>query len=481
MDSAYIYIHDAKYFKFIVQNKDKENLNKLKINIEGKKYFKRVRKTIPWLSDIEEKALLDIAPNIRVTGKTDSICLKCRGAKNLCGRDVCPIILRMRSYSTILNKIRSKVIYGSSPPDVFVGRYGYPKVYVGPLLPPFTSNTEIYGKPEYWSELSVDEILKLRYKLIRGKYRVHIKEDIGKDKILEATRLISMADRSTESEVIGLSHPKLDLNFDVNVQPFGPSTVISKLRVGTVKTNWRVEKLYFDEVKASEAVMNLYMSGVEVSTIRKSFSMGIFGERGRKRLVPTRWSITAIDSIISLNLLEKVKTYPVINEYQVYTVLVHGNRFLAILIPEKWSYELVEAWFPNTAWNPNKENIAMCSDWEPYGGRVGYASIGGCYYAARLSVAEKMYKMGRQAACIILREIYPSKRILPLGVWQVREDLRAAFRSKPVKLNNLKEVMGFVGMTLKVPLRYWFEASSLFRYISKQRKITEYLSSENIS
>jgi hypothetical protein len=50
--------------------------------------------------------------------------------------------------------------------------------------------------------------------------------------------------------------------------------------------------------------------------------------------------------------------------------------------PEEWSYELVEAWFPGTTWNPSGQHVGICSDWEPYEGRSSYASIGGCYYAA---------------------------------------------------------------------------------------------------
>jgi hypothetical protein len=43
-----------------------------------------------------------------------------------------------------------KDLAGCSPPAVFVGRYGYPKVDIGPLLPPEFGDTSIMDKPEMW-------------------------------------------------------------------------------------------------------------------------------------------------------------------------------------------------------------------------------------------------------------------------------------------------------------------------------------------
>ena len=40
----------------------------------------------------------------------------------------------------ILNKLK---IGGSSPPSIFIGRYGYPKVSIGPMIPPVIGDTSI--------------------------------------------------------------------------------------------------------------------------------------------------------------------------------------------------------------------------------------------------------------------------------------------------------------------------------------------------
>ena len=146
--------------------------------------------------------------------------------------------------------------------------------------------------------------------------------------------------------------------------------------------------------------------------------------------MPTRWSITAVDSAISLRLLEKVKSYPTIDEYRVYRYSVYDNQYVAILLPEPWRFEWIEAWFPNTTWNQFTTEPYMIGDYEEYFGRKTYAKVGGCYYSTRLAVAEELEKERRQAAAIVLRETYPGY-LMPLGVWNVRESIRMLMKQKP--------------------------------------------------
>src|SRR5207249_3256607 len=84
--------------------------------------------------------------------------------------------------------------------------------------------------------------------------------------------------------------------------------------------------------------------------------------------------------------------------------------------PQPWRYELIEAWYPNTLWNPLGRDIVVFGDHEGFVGRKTYASIGGCYYAARLAVGEALVRQRRQAATVILRETHPGY-IMPVGVW----------------------------------------------------------------
>ena len=53
-----------------------------------------------------------------------------------------------------------------------------------------------------------------------------------------------------------------------------------------------------DEIKASEAIEFLYKNEFNEYTLSKILSVGVIGLAKNKKLVPTRWSITATDDIL---------------------------------------------------------------------------------------------------------------------------------------------------------------------------------------
>ncbi len=118
-------------------------------------------------------------------------------------------------------------------------------------------------------------------------------------------------------------------------------------------------------------------------------------------------------------------------------------------------------------------NIVLFSDWECFGGRTTYASIGGCYYAARLAVGELLIRERRQASVIVLRETHPGY-IMPVGVWQVREKVRNALQQKPHKYNTMDEALTRIANQFQIPMKQWIEKSSLIRNALFQRRITDY-------
>jgi hypothetical protein len=260
-------------------------------------------------------------------------------------------------------------------------------------------------------------------------------------------------------------------------QPFGPSAPLKSFKVSDVRVDRRVEKAFYDrDLKASEAIVNLYDDGVLVTRLQRAFSLGMFGTKRRRKLVPTRWSITAVDSILSQELIDRVKQNDTIDEYRVYSFKNLDNYFVAILMPENWRYEWIEAWFPGTTWNPDERASApaMMGDFESYWGRTTYPDVGGCYYSCRLAVAEKLAQEGRQASALVLREIHPGY-ILPVGVWNVRESIRAALKTEPEKFDNFKSALNYATTKLTIPLRNWIENSEMLKQALFQRKITEFV------
>ncbi|MDX1814260.1 MAG: hypothetical protein R3319_05665, partial [Candidatus Bathyarchaeia archaeon] len=123
-------------------------------------------------------------------------------------------------------------ISGVSPPSVFIGRIGYPNVYVGPLVPPVHEDTGIYDMPEQWFGRSIDEIVSFRSLLIRGKHRVHVQKINKAGKIMEQTRELALAETSVDTELKLTKKPRGSIFMDDAVQPFGPSAPIRDLHVG---------------------------------------------------------------------------------------------------------------------------------------------------------------------------------------------------------------------------------------------------------
>lgn len=365
-------------------------------------------------------------------------------------------------------------IDGVSPPSVFIGRIGYPYVYVGPLVPPVHEDTAIYDLPEQWFGKSMDEIVGFRSLLIRGKHQINVTKVHDQGRILDQTRELALADTSIETELNLTKKPRGSITLSDDVQPFGPSAPIRDLRVGNARYNQKIEKAYYDtDLRATPAIIELYKQGVNVTKIQKAFSVGAFGIEKNRRLVPTRWSITAVDDTISKSLAAQVKTFPEINEYRVYESIYLDNVFEILLLPQQWSYESMEAWYPGTVWNPNGSSVAIYSDWEGNNGRSTYASIGGCYYSARLAVCEQLLKERRQATAIILREARPGY-IMPIGVWQVRENVRNAMRQKPSRFNTLAQALQFLSGKFEIPIQRWIAQSALLQKALFQRRISDF-------
>ncbi|HJW65156.1 MAG TPA: Nre family DNA repair protein, partial [Candidatus Bathyarchaeia archaeon] len=385
--------------------------------------------------------------------RQSSLCVVCKGARFLCGKTRCPIMLKVNYFLKSVPLMASEDIAGFSPPSVFIGRIGYPNVYAGPLVPPVDEDTSLYDMPEQWFGRTMDEIVGFRSLLVRGKYRVHVQKFNEAGKIIDQTRELALAENSVDMELNLTKKPRGSIFMDDEVQPFGPSAPIRDLHLGNARFEHRVEKAYRDtDLKAVPAVRELYGKGVLVTKIQKAFSVGAFGLEKNRRLVPTRWSITAVDDIISKYLVTEVKTFPEINEYRVYESVYLDNIFEILMIPAQWSYESMEAWYPGTVWNPNGTSTAIFSDWEGNSGRTTYAQIGGCYYSARLAVCELLVKERRQATVVVLREARPGY-IMPVGVWQVRENVRNAMRQEPFLFKTLHDSLKFIASRFEIPLK----------------------------
>src|SRR5207247_5715858 len=105
---------------------------------------------------------------------SSGLCIQCRVAKLLCGKALCPILVRWDSMMETAPMIDRLDLDGSSPPGVFVGRFGYPKVFVGPLVPPVHGDTQILDAPEEWVGHYMEYIVRFRSAVVRVVNRVGV-------------------------------------------------------------------------------------------------------------------------------------------------------------------------------------------------------------------------------------------------------------------------------------------------------------------
>ncbi|MEM2203297.1 MAG: Nre family DNA repair protein [Sulfolobales archaeon] len=400
------------------------------------------------------------------------LCVRCRGSRYLCGLPYCPIIVNSISFK-VLDRVEGERLDGSSPPSVFVGREGYPWVRVYPSSPPIKGDTSIHEDPSRWVLMDLEEFLSLRISLVRG-YRVYrVGDAMQPSRELGEIIELSLSPGPADVEMLFERKPKGGVLVSETTPPMGPSAPLKRVNISSIKPLERVvEKVYNDrDLTAREGVFMLYSGGVEVHRISRILSVGAIGKK--RRLVPTRWAITAVDKIVSDRLLEQVKSYSIIDRYMLYKRKVDRNLFISILAPHAWAFEWGEAWYPGSTWNMWGSEPWVEVDYEGYRGRDSYPGIGGCYYASRLASLEALNAMRRQAAVVSWREIYEGFN-LPVGVWFVRENMRAMYRSEPEVFDRLEDVIKRIAELLRTPIRSFLERSGVFR-ILRSKRITSYM------
>lgn len=407
------------------------------------------------------------------------LCVVCKGAHRLCGKERCPLMIKFYSRSKTMPLVDMKELAGSSPPGVFVGRYGYPKVDVGPLIPGEFGDTSIMDRPEEWVGKSIDDIVDMRYRLVRGKYTIDATDFVASGKIVTDIQEMALAERPVDVEANFSERPHGRIILDDDIQPFGPAARLEGFRKSNGRWEHNLEKNFYDtDLTAARAVIEAYRNGTLISEIQKAFSVGTMGIGKNRRFVPTRWSITAVDDIIGKDYLKRTRFYRPIDEFRVYYWEQLDNRWTIILMPTSWRFELIEAWYPGTSWNPafmspEGPKIEIISDCEFFGGRTEYAHIGGCYYASRMAVNELLEKEGRSAGAVICREAHEGY-VMPVGVWNVRENVRACLKQKPLRFGTLDQALDWMCTKMDIDRKRWIQSSEVLKDYYRQRRIEDY-------
>lgn len=376
--------------------------------------------------------------------------------------------------STNSAKLASETLSGATPPSVFIGRYGYPKVKVGPMVPPFHGDTTILDKPEMWLGKSLEDIVQYRLSLVRGVSDINVHATSGR--YIETLQELAMASKSAESEALFEKKPVADIEQEKDLgesAPFGPVAPLKSFKTASLSIDKRLENVYYDkDLRAAEAIVDLFQQEVEVSRIHRVLSVGMLGLQKNRRLVPTRWSISATDNIISVSLIKSIVSYAQIDLFEVYKHSHLGNYYSVILIPDDvWSFEMKEVWFDKNG------NLGMGVDFEDARGLDHYPSIAGAYFAARLGVAEHLAQRRRKAAALVLREIH-SDYVMPVGVWQIREGIRVALKNEKRQFESFENALSFACISLSASRKEWIRGSKIIEQKKEQMRITDFLTND---
>jgi len=371
--------------------------------------------------------------------KVDELCNYCKANKRVyCAHKP---ILKLKS-----QKIFEKTsFFGPTPPFVFVGHYNYPMVNTSSIL---LLDEKINLNPKYWYGLDFQKLIYI------ASMQIKAQAPTDNWKISERIKETALSLKPVDVEAEYKNKPDLIINFHQVNNPTGPVVKLKDFRIAqNISIPKRLEYLLQEDMNTKQSVYLLVEEGFDEFYITRVLSIGMLGKKNSKHLVPTKWSITATDNLIANFYIDKVKLLPVLDCILLFENEYLGNRFFIILLPRKWGFENIESWIA-------KNDHMVSKEWEGYNSRTKYAhSQGGGYYAAKHAIAQSLFNIiKKQAAVVVIREITPNYA-LAVGVWEVRESIRNAFKKNPIKFNSIKELFNYLKEKLLLDIKNYLAKS----------------------
>jgi len=383
-------------------------------------------------------------------------CPICSGKRPYCIHKGYPIERPKEIEARVKERLK-KEFFGPSY-SVFVGSFGYPQVNIGPLAG--LEEVENIDNPASWFGMGYQKIIELRSMLIRSKQQESV---FSSGKFVQENQELALASKPTDVEILFKKEPVYKFVLSDYLQPMGPVGALEKLKITeNTKIEKKVEYIVKDDLKAAEATYLLYKNNQDVYKITTILSSGILGKQDNRKLVPTRWSIVASIDIIAKGLIEKIKEYPILNEYRVYHSDYLDNHYTILLIPGSWEFENFETWSPGSNWSiPTQSKII--EEYEPYEGRKAYALLqAGGYYQSRMGCCELLENLKKQAKVVVFRDVGEGYSI-PVGSWQILESIRYAGKQFYRKFNTEKEALEYAKTITKVKMEDYIKNSKILK------------------
>ncbi|MBR9681642.1 MAG: hypothetical protein GOV00_02455, partial [Candidatus Altiarchaeota archaeon] len=237
-------------------------------------------------------------------------CIKCKG-RLWCRLTRCPVYDRARS----LRKIKfKKNVEAPTQPFYMISWKNYPRVAVGPHLSVNSKGIEKSMK------ISMDDFL------------VNMSSQVRPFEVKSI--------RTSEEAALSINpiFVNAELKSAINVNEFdlGQVPTVSARKI-TLEDTPKIPGKVFEivdsyDLKASFAVNSLEDNfGFDYAV--QALSTGNLGVKSERKMVPTRWAITAVDSIIAKGLFEKVKTFEEVRDFEIYELVHWDNHFVILIVP----------------------------------------------------------------------------------------------------------------------------------------------------
>lgn len=377
--------------------------------------------------------------------------------------------VKYREKEALMNKaiITAKPIskidtFSGSSPTPFIGQYGYPRVNVG-IMSPIEHQEQAweYDAPRYWAKKGkqIADIVGYRTQLVNSRFQSDIKKT---ERLVGLAQEVAMAKKSVDIEVALKEKPKVNFKPSDMITPLGPQAELNKIKITcNPRIPTRVQKYYDDkDMLSAEALITLHKHGIDESWLSKMLSTATFGKN--RRLVPTRWSITATDDTLGKDQMSRIREAPTLNDHELYYGEYMGNHYYIMLTPAPWNYELFEIYArPGPA-------LEYSTDHEEHTGRKNYAEqCAGGYYTVRLAVTESLKHRNRQASTLAVRFI-TDDYLVPLGVWVTREAARKAMQNKPIRFGSQELMLTYLKHLAKK--KFGMDISGLLRKRKNKEK-----------
>jgi DNA repair protein NreA len=361
-------------------------------------------------------------------------------------------------------------------PNVLIGDFGYPNVNAGFLS---SAEYQTQDSPKEWKEnpqvFSIKKIIELRQGLLNSKSNLNVRN--FNERFADKLQEVGLSSKPVEAEINYEKKLTYSNTFDKEVLPHGPSAYLRNMKITeNPKVPVLVEKFASDsDFKASRALINLSKAGIDEHYLTKVLSTGNLGVKEQRKIVPTKWSITAVDDTLGKELIAKIQH----NESQGYELFFGGylgNYYLALIFPGPWSFELFETYVGSGL--EDAYNFLSSRDFEGALGRKDYAkeTVGG-YYASRLALLEYFHNHKKKGRVLLMRFI-SDEYWAPLGVWVVREASRNCFSSRSIKFESGELMQSyasrFLRMKFNIALEKFLQESILWKSMKTQRDLSNY-------